>query len=464
VTGRNIRTRFAPSPTGLIHIGNARTALFNYLFAKRQNGSFILRIEDTDTQRSTREYEAALLRDLKWLGLCWDEGPDIGGGHGPYRQSERLGLYKGFADRLAAKGLAYPCYCSVERLKGLKESQIRSKTPPRYDNRCRSLDPKHAPEGIKPAIRFKVPERTVCFIDALHGKVSFDARQFGDFVIMGSDGVASYNFAVVVDDSTMDITHIIRGDDHLSNTPRQALLCEALGFKAPLYCHIPLVYSPERTPLGKRDESMSISALRDEGYLSQAVVNAMARLGWSPPADADGLESLTSSFGLERLSKSPSVFDLEGLKALNKKAMSRMPANELARALFPRMAVDDWLKDAVTSARENAFTINGLRNILKPLVYDIELTDEADSVLKEKHAKGVLTAFSEEVRETERIDRPTARDIISKVREKTGEKGKRLMLPIRAALTGRLEGIELAEVVRLLGREKILERLKPYGA
>ncbi len=462
-----IRTRFAPSPTGALHIGGARTALFNYLFAKRLNGSFIIRIEDTDAERSRRHFEAALLEDLKWLGLDWDEGPDMGGGYGPYRQSERLKTYANHADILVEKGLAYPCFCSKQRLKELKERQVKSKTPPRYDNRCRGLKKEDLPQNAPHSIRFKVPEKTVKFHDAVHGDLSFDARGFGDFVIIGSDGVASYNFAVVVDDSLMRISHIIRGDDHLSNTPRQLLIFESLGLETPVYCHIPLVLSPEKNPLGKRDGAASIAGLREDGFLGQAVINAIARLGWAPDEGISGLKGLADSFELEKLSKSPSVFDIKRLKAFNKRLIEGMALQELLSRAFPDMTGstdEEWIKDALTKARENAFTINDLRHILKPFFGEVDMTEDARLILSEPDARNILKALADEITSTEHIDDKGAGEIILRLKEKTGLKGKKLMLPIRAALTGRTEGIDTAGIIRILGKKRTMERLKPYGA
>ncbi len=463
----HVRTRFAPSPTGELHIGGARTALFNYLFAKRFNGSFIVRIEDTDIERSKRHFEDSLLNDLKWLGLDWDEGPDIGGGCGPYRQSERLHIYRSYSDLLVQKGLAYPCYCSRERLKELKELQIKTKTPARYDNRCRGLKKGDLPEDVSSVVRFKVPEETVKFHDALHGDLSFDARGFGDFVILGSDGAASYNFAVVIDDCLMKVSHIIRGDDHLSNTPRQMLISEALGFEIPEYCHIPLVLSMDKTPLGKREGGSSIAGMREGGLLSQAVINAIARLGWAPDEGISTLEGLVASFDLKRLSKSPSVFDMGRLMAFNRSHIEGMALTGLLNCAFPEAAGskdEAWVKDALNIARKDAFTINDLREMLMPLFGGVEPTEDARLILTEPGSNDVIKALWSEINAAEQVDAGSADEIISRLKEKTGLKGGKLMLPLRAALTGRTKGIELAAVLRLLGKKKIMERLKQYGA
>ncbi|MFZ3071984.1 MAG: glutamate--tRNA ligase, partial [Thermodesulfobacteriota bacterium] len=277
-----VRTRFAPSPTGLLHVGGARTALFNRLFAKNEGGVFILRIEDTDTSRSSKKYEEALMQDLSWLGLEWDEGPDKGGPFGPYRQSERLDIHLDYSRKLLNEGKAYLCYCSKERLEELKASRLKKGLPPRYDKRCRNGRPEGVPAGAGAAIRFKASGDKIEFEDMVHGRLSFEGAGMGDFIIIGSDNVAAYNFAAAIDDSLMRITHVIRGDDHLSNTPRQIMILNALGFAPPSYGHIPLVLSKDKTPLSKRDAKTSIAALRESGYLKEAVLNSAARLGWSP--------------------------------------------------------------------------------------------------------------------------------------------------------------------------------------
>lgn len=453
------RTRFAPSPTGSLHIGNVRTALFNYLFAKHTSGAFILRIEDTDTQRSKKEFESSMLDDLRWLGLDWDEGPDKGGPKGPYRQSERLGIYRTHAETLLSKGLAYHCYCTKERLEELRSSQIKAGQPPRYDGRCRGL--KNAPADIKPSIRFNVQPKKIEFADGVHGHASFDASAFGDFVIIGSDGIASYNFAVVIDDALMEITHIIRGEDHLSNTPRQILLFESLGFQAPSYSHIPLVLSPDRIPLSKRDPSSSVRELRENGYLPEAVTNAVARLGWAPGEDLASLDELAGAFKMGALSKSPSVFDIDRLNAYNKAAISRLGTLRLCSL------ISDYLKDvvvdheeAVDAVRANAERLTDFEDLLSPFNAEPPSSKEAVEILKEDYAKKVVSAFLAELKRAETIDGAAYKVMIEAVKIATGEKGKRLFLPIRAALTGRTEGIELVSVLKVLGKERSIQRLE----
>lgn len=460
-----VRTRFAPSPTGFLHIGNARTALFNWLFARKHGGRFILRIDDTDTNRSEGPYELALFEDLKWLGIAWDEGPDLGGDYAPYRQSERLRTYKAHAEKLVAEGKAYRCYCTNERLKELKAAQEAQNKPPRYDGRCRALKPGEAPEVASPVIRFRVPHhKEILFNDGVHGPISFDSCSIGDFIIMGSDGIASYNFAAVVDDALMEITHIIRGDDHLSNTPRQILLFDALGLKPPVFNHIPLVLGPDKSPLSKRHGTSSIRGLRNDGYLPEAVVNAMARLGWSPGEAFLIPFQMALAFSIEKLSNSPSEFDLERLKSFNKEAIQKKGTQALIRAasIDPDELDWDWLEEALALIKPNASTIKEMKNLLLPFIQEPALDGGAGAALSEVSAKAVIKAFRAEAEKYPVLDEGSYKAIIESVKALTGEKGKGLYLPIRLALTGADEGIELANVLRLLGKKRVLERLEKF--
>src|SRR5476649_1773169 len=282
-----MRVRFAPSPTGQLHVGNARTALFNWLLARGSGGTFIIRIEDTDVERSTRESEAAIVRDLRWLGLDWDEGQDIGGAHGPYRQSERLHLYQSYAKELLSVEAAYYCFCSAAQLDAERQQALADQRPARYAGTCRRLSREQATAriaaGERPAVRFRVPEdRDVVFTDAVRGDVRFQTDVIGDPIIVRADGHPAYNFAVVVDDALMEVTQVIRGEDHISNTPRQVLLYEALGFTPPAFAHLALVMGPDHSPLSKRHGATSVAEFRAKGYLPEALVNYLALIGWSP--------------------------------------------------------------------------------------------------------------------------------------------------------------------------------------
>lgn len=454
-----IRTRFAPSPTGLLHIGNARTALFNWLFARGRGGDFLLRIEDTDLARSQALFESSIMEDLRWLGLEWDEGPDLGGPKGPYRQSERLGLYLDFAFRLLEKGLAYKCICTRERLEELKKEQTAKGLPPRYDNRCRALDSSDIPPDANPVVRFRVPEKTVSFADGVHGPMTFDARTFGDFVIIGSDGAASYNFAAAIDDAMMEITHIIRGDDHISNTPRQILLLEALGFRAPFFTHIPLVLGPDRAPLSKRQESVSLKSLREEGCLPEAVVNTIARLGWNPGEDFMALDGMSKAFSLERLSKSPSIFDIEKLRFHNRAAI--LNADPVRLANLAGLA-GEGRAEVAGEVKKSASTLAELARLAAPFLEETAPSADILEALGAPESKKVVAAFRKALEGVETVSEASYNELMAKVKDETKEKGKRLFLPLRGALTGASEGIELLAVLRLLGKEKALKRLRKY--
>src|SRR6478609_7177748 len=320
-----MRLRFAPSPTGLLHVGNARTALFNWLLARGQGGRFVLRIEDTDRERSTAESERSILDDLRWLGLDWDEGPDREGGHGPYRQSERMAIYRAHADRLLSDGRAYHCFCSQELLETDRQAAMAAGQPPRYVGRCRGIDSATARARLKAGetavIRFRVPDhRDVSFDDAVRGTVTISTDVIGDPVLLRSDGTPAYNFAVVIDDALMGITQVIRGEDHISNTPRQVLIYEAFGWTPPRFAHLSLVLGPDHAPLSKRHGATSVAEFREKGYLPEALVNYLALIGWSPGGGDEllPLDELARRFSLGGVSHSAGVFDEEKLAWANR--------------------------------------------------------------------------------------------------------------------------------------------------
>src|SRR6266542_6371819 len=337
-----MRVRFAPSPTGQLHVGNARTALFNWLLAHGKDGTFILRIEDTDAERSTRESEHSILEDLRWLGLDWDEGPDVGGLHGPYRQSERLHLYASYANELMTGGHAYFCFCSPQQLDAERQADLAAARPPRYRGTCRSLAPEESRRrmeaGERPVIRFKVPDSTeVAFHDVVRGDVTFNTEQFGDPIIVRSDGRPQYNFAVVIDDALMEITHVIRGEDHISNTPRQILLYQALGFTPPEFAHLSLVMGPDHSPLSKRHGATSVAEFRAKGYLPEALLNYLALIGWSPGGGDELLpiDELARRFTLEAVGHSAGVFDEEKLAWANRHYLKMADPVRLAELSVP---------------------------------------------------------------------------------------------------------------------------------
>ena len=359
-----MRVRFAPSPTGQLHVGNARTALFNWLLAHGKDGTFILRIEDTDAVRSTRESEASILEDLRWLGLDWDEGPDVGGAHGPYRQSERLHLYASYANELIAGGHAYHCFCSAAKLEADRQADLASGRPPRYAGTCRRLTREQAQArieaGERPVVRFRVPENVeVSFQDLVRGEVTFSSEVIGDWVLVRSDGRPQYNFAVVVDDALMAITHVIRGEDHISNTPRQVLLYQALGFTPTEFAHLSLVMGPDHTPLSKRHGATSVAEFRERGYLPEALVNYLALIGWSPGGDEELLpiEELARRFALEDVGHSAGVFDQEKLAWMNRHYMKAAAPARLAAESARYFLARGYLRRRTDEAMEYLISV-----------------------------------------------------------------------------------------------------------
>ena len=468
-----MRVRFAPSPTGHLHVGNARTALFNWLLAHGKEGIFILRIEDTDAERSTRESELGILEDLRWLGLDWDEGPDVGGLHGPYRQSERLHLYASYANELLAGEHAYYCFCSPQKLDADRRDMIDAGLPPRYLGTCRKLAAGEArarvEAGERPVIRFKVPpNQDVTFDDVVRGPVTFNTDVIGDPVLVRSDGRPAYNFAVVVDDALMEITHVIRGEDHISNTPRQLLLYQALGFGPPHFAHLALVLGPDHTPLSKRHGATSVADFRARGYLPEALVNYLALLGWSPGGGEELLPigELARRFAIDDVGHSAGVFDPEKLAWMNRHYMkeaapSRLAAESLryfvARGYVVRTTpaalgyVTSLLPMAVGSVDRLEEIPDRARFVFE---YDAVVSlnrAEVAQVLREPGARSVIGALAGAI-DGPLLDRDAFRAMAARVRERTGQKGKALFHPIRVALTGEVGGPELDLAVPAIDR------------
>jgi nondiscriminating glutamyl-tRNA synthetase len=468
-----MRVRFAPSPTGQLHVGNARTALFNWLLAHGKDGTFILRIEDTDAERSTRESEQGILEDLRWLGLEWDEGPDVGGVHGPYRQSERLHLYASYANELMASGHAYYCFCSPQKLEADRKSMLDAGLPPRYAGTCRNTPPdealKRVEAGDKPAVRFKVPASTdVSFDDLVRGDVTFNTDVIGDPVLLRSGGRPAYNFAVVVDDALMEITHVIRGEDHISNTPRQVLLYQALGFAPPQFGHVALVRGPDQTPLSKRHGATSVAEYRARGYLPEALVNYLALIGWSPGGDEELLpvQELARRFAIEDVGHSAGIFDPEKLSWMNRHYMkeaapSRLVAESmryfLARGYVKRRTDEsvEYVSSILPMAVGSVDRLEEIPDRLR-FVFDFDAAvamrrDEVAHVLQEPAAREVIAALAREI-EGPLLDRDAFRAVASRVKSATGQKGKALFHPIRVALTGEGGGPELDLAVPAIDR------------
>ena len=470
-----MRLRFAPSPTGQLHVGNARTALFNWMLARRHGGVFILRIEDTDAERSTPESEAAIVDDLRWLGLTWDEGPDVGGPVGPYRQSECLERYRHHAEALIARGDAYPCFCPPEQIEAEREAARASGGQPRYSGRCRSLTPSEASRrvaaGEPTAIRFKVPgDRTVTFSDVVRGEVTFDMGQFGDPVILRSDGRPAYNFAVVVDDGVMGITHVIRGEDHVSNTPRQLLLYEALGFAPPVFAHLSLVLGPDHAPLSKRHGATSVAEFRARGYLPEALVNYLALIGWSPGHDEELLpiDELISRFSLEDVGKRAGVFDPEKLDWVNRHYLKQATIARIAGLAAPFFVRaghagvlteegEGYLEALVPLAQAS---VDRLEQFPARVAFLFDFNPEraleshgVKEALESAGAPAVVEALADDLARHEPLEtRELFREAAMRVRAATGVKGAALFHPIRAALTGAVEGPELDLAVPAIER------------
>jgi len=468
-----VRVRFAPSPTGLLHIGNARTALYNKLFALQHNGAFILRIEDTDVARLDPAAEAAIMEDLRWLGLSWDEGPDTGGVHGPYRQSERTAIYQEYAQQLLREEKVYPCFCTPEELAEMREQLLARGERPRYLGRCRKLSPEQAKklegEGRRPSLRFKVPNGATLVRDIIHGKKVFENKLMGDFVIMRSDGSPAYNFAAVVDDASMGITHVIRGEDHLPNTPRQIILYEALGFTPPRFAHHPLLVAPDGERLSKRYGAVSVRAYRDEGFLPLAVANYLALIGGGIPAGEEIMsrEEMVKRFSLEGIARSPAAFDLGKLRWLNRGHMRTMKGKEILPHARPFLrdlplegVTEQWLVQVLDTVKENAETLSELRGLIALfLSKGFSMDDEARSALAKDGALTAVKAMEEIVAGMKEVKEEDFAEIVTQLKKQTGLKGKQLLAPLRAALTGRVEGPELQKVLPLLGKQMILERL-----
>ncbi|HCM36964.1 MAG TPA: glutamate--tRNA ligase [Candidatus Wildermuthbacteria bacterium] len=474
-----VRTRIAPSPTGWAHMGTARTALFNYLFAKKEGGDFILRIEDTDKERSQKEYEQDVLESFRWLGLEWDEGPEKNGKYGPYRQSERTELYKKYLTKLLEQGRAYWCFCTPEELEAQRAHQMSLGEAPRYKGACRNLSPQEQQgrlaSGTRGVIRFAVEPKTVAFHDLIRGEIAFDTGLLGDVVIAKDLETPLYNFSVVVDDFEMQITHVIRGEDHITNTPRQILIQEALELPGVQYAHLPLLLGEDRSKLSKRHGDNSVRAFRQQGYLPEAVVNFLALLGWNPGSDREifSLPELVKEFSLERIQKGGAIFNLKRLDWINGLYIRHMRLEELAALCAPYLPRDD-----VDSEKQKA--IVGLyQERLKKLAEIAELADfffadtlqyDAELLLWKDATKEGTQEILEKIRELlngvgeSEWTKDNLEKILMPEAEKAGppEKPNRgyMLWPMRAALSGKKASPGPFEIAEVLGKEKTLERIQ----
>lgn len=478
---KKLKVRFAPSPTGPFHIGGARSALFNWLVARHADGTFLVRIEDTDLKRSTKESEENIKDSLKWLGMNWDEGIDVGGPHGPYRQTERLDLYKKEVQRLLDEGKAYYCYCSAEELEKSRKAQLDAGKTPIYDEHCRHLTEeekaKYEAEGRKPVVRLKVRKDGVfAFDDMVRGHVEFQAAGVGDFIIMKSDGIPVYNFAVVIDDAFMEVTHVIRAEEHLSNTPRQLAIYEALGYKPPKFGHISLILGEDHKKMSKRHGATSVTEYRNMGYLPEAVVNYLALLGWTPKGEQEIFteEELIKQFSMKRVSSNDAVFDINKLNWINFQYMKKLDADQLYAQIFPFLVKagyveesvteekKDWLKKVIWFMKDHIYFAGQAADELKFFFEDMpKITDEnVLAIMKEETSGKLLKAFIEDLKALETFDQAEIKKCFNACMKAQGIKGKAAYEPTRIALTGATQGPGMFEMMELFGREKTMDRLE----
>ncbi len=479
ITPGGVRTRIAPSPTGFLHIGLARTALFNYLFAKKYQGSFVLRIEDTDLERSSPEFEKDIIESLKWLGIEWSEGPDIDGQYGPYRQRERLNIYAKYLEKLLAENKAYYCFCSEEELEAQRQYQMSIGETPRYTGKCANLDKelvqKYLAEGKPSVIRFRVIPKKLHFDDLIRGRVEFDTELMGDIVIAKNLETPLYNFAVVIDDFEMRISHVIRGEDHISNTPKQILIQEALGLSRPIYGHLPLILGPDRTKLSKRNATVSVSEYKKEGYLAESLINFMAFLGWNPGDEREiySMNSLVKEFSLDKVQKGGAIFNIKRLDYLNGFYIRQKSIERLLDLCLPFFKEKGLINDDYN--REEVKKIIAIhQERLKKLS---EITELADFFFKEKldYDKNLLKWGEMEEKEiknslekSEKIlskiqsadwNKENLQNVLLPEAEKMGNRGK-LLWPLRVALTGKAASAGPFDIADILGKEKTIKRIK----
>lgn len=456
----SVRVRFAPSPSGSLHIGNVRTALFNWLFARKNNGKFILRIEDTDVERTFQDAYKGILEDLSWLGLDWDEGP--------YKQSERLEIYRKYAQEFLEKGIAYKCFCTPEELEREREEAIREGRPPRYSGRCAKLTPEEVKSLEKEersySIRFRIPPDIHSIVDDIvRGRIDFDVNAItGDFIILRSDGMPTYNFAVVIDDYLMNITHVIRGEDHLSNTPRQLLIYKAIGVEAPRFVHLSMIVGSNHSKLSKREGSFSVKDLKSQGFLPESVINYLALLGWSPQGEEiKTREELIKEFSIVDVSPSPAAYDEAKLRWINRQHILRMDIEKLLDYAEPFLGEfnkypKDWLGKAILSIREYAETLKDIPEQLEK--YYLKEGEIARYIEEIKNGKKAIETFLNLLKKTD--DLSSIDKMFKEAISISGLKGRRFYHPIRIAITRHNSGPELVELIPILGKEKCIERLE----
>jgi nondiscriminating glutamyl-tRNA synthetase len=485
---KQIRVRFAPSPTGPFHIGGARSALFNWLLAKKEkDGKLILRIEDTDRVRSTKESEENIKDALKWLGLDWDEGIDVGGEYGPYRQTERLDIYKKYTEKLLAEDKAYYCYCTPEEIDMEREGLKKQNKMPIYQGHCRNLTPEqkaaYEKEERKPVIRFRTPEnQQVCFTDLVRGQMCFESNGIGDFVIVKADGMPVYNYAVVLDDALMHISHVIRAEEHLSNTPRQVVLYEALGLSVPTFGHISLILGKDHTKMSKRHGATSVEQYKKLGYLPEAIVNFLALLGWAPQDEKEifSKEELIEAFSMDHVAKNPAIFDIDKLNWINAHYIKQEKPEKITLLAIPHLVEKGYIKGQLT-ADEMKGLVNFVSVIQDQLSYaaqvvdfaglyfndDIEIKGEEEKeIMADGTVPAVINMFKEELNVLDIVSAETVQPIFKAItkgiKAVDGKKlgGKKVYMPLRIAITGQMHGPDLAGLVAVLGRERALKRIE----
>ncbi|MFT8389647.1 MAG: glutamate--tRNA ligase [Sporolactobacillus sp.] len=482
-----VRVRYAPSPTGFLHIGNARTAIFNYLFARHAGGKFVIRIEDTDQKRNVEGGEESQLKFLKWLGLEWDESVDIGGAYGPYRQMERLDIYKTYYQELLDKGLAYKCYCTPEELKEERDQQMAHGQTPGYSGKCRHLTAEQIAafeaEGRQPTLRFRVPDNeTIAFDDMVKGHVTFHSSDVTDFVIVKQNGVPTYNFAVVVDDHLMKMTHVLRGEEHISNTPKQIMLFHAFGWKEPTFAHMTLIVNENHKKLSKRDNSIVqfIEQYKNMGFLPEALFNFITLLGWSPKGEEEifSRDEFIKLFDAQRLSKSPAMFDKNKLEWMNGQYITKMTDDAylamtipylVDAGLLPKQMTDAqqaWARRVVLLYKEQlhygAEIVQLSDMFFNKTVLKTELTKDEEKILAGEQANDVLAAFNRELKGLTEWTAEAIAPLIKLVQKETKQRGWKLYMPIRVIATGSQHGPELPEALELLGRDLVIKRMDTY--
>jgi glutamyl-tRNA synthetase len=454
-----VRSRFAPSPTGYLHIGGARTALFSYLFARGQGGTFVLRIEDTDRERSTSESVQAIFDGLRWLRIDWDEGP--------FFQSQRTGLYKQAVDELVRRGGAYRCYCTTEELDRKREAALREGRKPAYDRTCRNRADRSDRSFV---VRFRAPERgETAFQDIIKGRVTFQNEELDDLIIARSDGSPTYNFCVVVDDHEMAITHVVRGEDHVNNTPKQIQLYEAMGYPVPEFAHVPLILGLDRTRLSKRHGATSVTAYRDQGFFPEAMINYLARLGWSHgDQEIFSIEELVELFRIEDVGKSAGVFDLDKLSWVNSHYMKTLPLERLVADVKPfldapghRDLSDDWIGKMVATLRERAPTLVGLVQLGSYyLVDEVAIDPKAEAKFLKPDSRSMLAELADRLSDVAEWEAASIQRAFERVMSERKLALGKIAQPVRVAVTGGAASPGIFEVLEVLGRERSVARLR----